>query len=76
MEKLVGKNVTLFCGNYFYTGKLTEVTEKFVTLAQPKIVYETGCFSSEKWEDAQAVCTEELHVMIDSIESFVVLNKK
>ncbi len=50
---LLGKEVTFFCMNYIYAGKLIGVNETCVLLEKPKIVYETGSFSSKDWKDAQ-----------------------
>jgi len=69
MESLMGKQVTLFCMNYIYTGKLIGVDTTCVLLSDPKIVYETGAFIEKNWKDAQAVCPE-LYIQIAAIESF------
>jgi hypothetical protein len=69
LESLMGKQVTLFCMNYIYTGKLIGVNTTCVLLSDPKIVYETGAFSEKNWKDAQAVCPE-LYVQVAAIESF------
>lgn len=66
---LLGKVVTLFCMNYFYTGELAGVNEEFVLLKNPKIIYETGPFSDKSWKDAQPL-PNDIYVMKSSIESF------
>ena len=55
LEALVGQNVTFFCMNYIYTGKLVEVTDVQARLEDAKIVYETGPFDDQNWSDAQNV---------------------
>ena len=69
LESLLGETVTLFCVNYFYTGKLTRVNDTCVLLKDPKIIYETGPFSNAEWEDAQSL-PNDLYVQIAAIESF------
>lgn len=72
LSTLLGKQVTLFCVNYIYTGRLTEVNQYFATLSEPAIVYETGPLNSKKWKDAQNL-PSDWHVQLDSIESFGLL---
>ena len=69
---LLGEVITLFCINYFYTGKLIGVNEDCVLLQDPKIVYETGEFTTKTWSDAQAL-PHDLYVMKAAIESFGVV---
>jgi hypothetical protein len=66
---LMGQVVTLFCGVYIYTGKLVGVNDSFVKLDQPKIVYETGEFTTKTWKDAQAL-PNSWYVQTAAIESF------
>lgn len=75
MENLLGENVTIFCGNYFYTGKLKGVNNDYVLLENPKIVYETGELISKKWSDAQPL-PHDWYVMKHAIESWGVLDKE
>ena len=72
LEGLMGEVVTFFCMNYFYTGKLVGVNDTCVLLESPKIVYETGEWSSKSWKDAQDL-PGNLYVQINSIESFGVM---
>ena len=72
LPKLLGERITLFCMNYFYTGKLIGVNEDCVLLSEPSIVYETGEFTSKTWKDAQAL-PHDLYVMKAAIESFGVI---
>ena len=69
---LLGKNVTLFCANYIYTGNLEGVNDSCVKLTSAKIVYETGAFSDKDWLDAQPL-NNDLYVQIGMIESFTIL---
>jgi hypothetical protein len=73
LEKLIGEKVTLFCMNYFYTGKLIGVNDKYVLLKDPYIIYETGPFDNKNWEDAQKLPKDEWYVMVHSIESFGIM---
>jgi len=72
IESLMGKTVTLFCVNYFYTGKLTGVNDACVLLENPSIVYETGSWADERWQDAQRL-PNEIYIMLSAIESFGVM---
>ena len=71
-EKLMGETVTLFCMNYFYNGKLVGVNDTQVLLQDPKIVYETGEWSKETWQDVQVMGIDELYVRISAVESYAV----
>jgi hypothetical protein len=66
---LMGENVTLFCLNYIYTGKLVGVNDTFVKLEKAAIVYETGSFSDPKFKDAQNL-PNDWYIQVSSIESF------
>ena len=71
-EGLIGlleQNVTLFCANYIYTGKLVGVNDQFVKLDSASIVYETGAFAEKKWKDAQPL-PNSVYVMVSAIEMF------
>jgi hypothetical protein len=70
LESLLGKEVTFFCVNYIYAGKLVGVNSTCVKLENPKIVYETGAFSEENWKDAQALPKQYFYLMLSAVESF------
>ena len=72
LVSLLGKNVTLFCANYIYTGKLIGVNATCVKLSNPSIVYETGDFNSNDWNDAQKL-PNDLYVQLNLMESFTIL---
>ena len=72
LVSLLGETVTFLCMNYFYTGKLVGVNETCVKLENPKIVYETGEWSTKSWKDAQAL-PGDIYVQITSIEAFGIL---
>lgn len=73
LEALIGKKVTLFCANYFYTGKLIGVNQTCVKLGEAAIVYETGSFSDKQYKDEQPLHAKEFYVQISAIEAFGVL---
>lgn len=66
---LMGEEVTLFCLNYIYAGKLVGVNESYVKLEGAKIVYETGSFTEKEWKDAQSL-PHDWYVNLGAIESF------
>lgn len=72
LEKLIGKNITLFCLNYIYTGKLKGVNTSCVLLTEARIVYETGDLTDGKWQDAQPL-PNEWYIQTGAIESFGIL---
>jgi len=72
LEGLMGRTVTLFCLNYFYTGCLVGVNAQFVKLENPSIVYETGAFDKKEWKDAQRL-PHPCYVMLRCVESFMIL---
>jgi hypothetical protein len=67
---LMGKEVTFFCANYIYAGKLVGVNETCVKLENPKIVYETGAFSDKAWKDAQGLPNKFFYIQLSAVESF------
>ena len=70
LESLLGKEVTFFCINYIYAGKLVGVNSDCVKLENPKIVYETGAFNEKNWKDAQALPNKFFYIAKQAIESF------
>ena len=72
LEGLLGDQVTLFCMNYFYTGKLVGVNATCVRLDGPKIVYDTGEWSNKEWSDAQSL-PGSIYIQCSSIEAFGVM---
>lgn len=74
LESLMGKKVTLFCANYFYSGKLIGVNKTCVKLEDAAIVYETGDFKNANYSDEQSLGCKEFYVRVASIESFGVIH--
>ena len=72
LEKLLGERVTVFCGNYIYTGKLMGVNTSCILLHEAAVVYETGAFNTKDWKDAQSL-PGPWYVQMAWIESFGVL---
>ena len=71
---LMGEQVTLFCLNYIYTGKLVGVNDSFIKLENAAIVYETGAFTDSKFKDAQPL-PQDHYIMLSAVESFGLLKK-
>lgn len=67
---LMGQVATFFCLNYIYTGKLIGVNETCIIIEDPKIVYETGDFSTKTWKDAQSLPCKQFYLQTSCIESF------
>ena len=66
---LLNQRITLFCLNYFYTGKLSGVNEDCVLLTEASIVYETGAWTAKDWGNAQKL-PNDIYVMKAAIEAF------
>lgn len=66
---LMGKRVTFFCMNYIYAGTLIGVNETCVLLENPKIVYETGDFSTKTWKDGQKL-PHSIYIQLSAVEAF------
>ncbi len=75
LEALLGEEVTLFCMNYIYHGKLIGVNTTDVILENAFLVYETGAFSEKGFKDAQSIGTE-WRVRTGAIESYGLLELK
>jgi hypothetical protein len=69
---LLGEEVTVFCANYIYAGKLVGVNESYIKLTGAKIVYETGELTTKTWKDAQAL-PKDWYIQTGAIESFGLL---
>ena len=69
----LGKEVTLFCANYFYHGTLAGIDDTTVKLTDAHIVYETGEFTDPEFKDAQRI-SSTWYVKIQAIESFGRIN--
>lgn len=69
LEALLGENVLLMCGCYFYTGKLVGVNDTCVKLDACRLVYETGPWDGKAFKDAQLI-GDGHYVMMQAIESF------
>ena len=72
LELLLGEQVTLFCQNYIYTGKLVGVNDTCVKLQEAAIVYLTEALTDKVWKDARAL-PSQWYVQISAIESFGIL---
>jgi len=68
-EAMLGEKVCICCGVYIYTGVLSGANEDHIELAEPKLVYETGPWTSGEWKDAQDL-PSPWRVMIHGIESW------
>ena len=73
LESLMEQEVTFFCINYIYAGKLVGINTDFVKLENPKIVYETGAFTEKNWKDAQALPNKHFYIARQAIESFGIM---
>jgi hypothetical protein len=72
---LLGKKVILFCMNYFYSGTLEGVNKEDVLIQNPKIVFDTGEYSSKSFSTAEKL-PFSLYVRISAIEAYAETNKE
>lgn len=72
LDSLLGERITIYCMNYFYTGKLVGVNDTCVKLTDAAIVFETGKFNDSEWKDAQDL-PNDWYVQVSAIESFGIL---
>ena len=66
---LMGEEVTVYCANFIYAGKLVGVNDTFIKLSGAKIVYETGEHGTKTWKDAQPL-PKDWYIQTAAIESF------
>jgi hypothetical protein len=71
-ENYINERITLFCANYIYSGRLSKISNGWLTLAEAGIVYETGPFESKEWQDYQAL-PHPIHINVNSVESLMIL---
>jgi len=69
LEKFLGEKIILLCANYFYAGKLVGVNESCVLLEEASIVYETGKWDANSYQDSQRL-PGPWYVQTTMIESF------
>lgn len=67
--RYMGEKVLLLCANYFYTGKLVGVNDTCVMLEEPRLVYDTGAWSTKDYTDAQSL-PSPWYVQVSAVESF------
>jgi len=72
---LINKTVVALCANYIYCGVLVEAAPDRIVLADPSIVYETGSWSAEKWQDAQFLPTPLIYIERTAVESLFELQR-
>ena len=70
LETLLNQQVFLQCVRYIYAGVLVGVNETFVKIENPRVVYETGPWSSKEWKDAQSMGIPALYIQRAAIEAF------
>lgn len=70
LEGLIGKEITVFCANYIYIGKLVGVNTKDIKLENAAIVYETGPLNGNHRKDAQSFGSKYQYIRTNSIESY------
>lgn len=69
LEGLLGERITVFCMNYIYAGKLIGVNGSCILLEDAAVVYETGPFTDEGFNDVQPL-PDQWYVQTSAIESF------
>lgn len=70
LDLLLGERVLILCAGYFYEGLLVGVSETFVKLEDPSIVYSVGAWTDKLYSDIQKLNQKEWYVQRGLIESF------
>lgn len=70
LSALLGQNVVILCAVYIYAGELVGVNDKCIKIKNPKIVYETGRWTSSQWQDAEELPSGYHYIQTSMIESF------
>ena len=71
-EKLLGEKITVFACRYIYAGKLIEVGEDYILLAECVSVFQTGAFEKKEWDEYEKF-PGEFYVQKAAIESYGIL---
>lgn len=74
LESLLGEKIQVWCNRYIYAGVLAGVNAQDILLHDAVVVYQTGAFDADEWEDAQEVGVP-LYVRISFIESYSTVTK-
>ncbi len=69
---LLGKRITVFCLNYFYSGKLEGVNDSVIKLTDASIVFDTGSLSASSFATEEKL-PNDVYINISHIESFMIL---
>lgn len=69
LKEYVGRTVTLYCVNYFYSGPLVDVRDGCAILNPAIIIYNTGDHGAKDWSCARPF-PEQWCVSLDAVESF------
>lgn len=75
LEALLGEQVTFFCLNYIYHGKLIGVNSTDILLEDAYLVFETGSFQEKEFKDTQYIA-KEFRLRVQIIESYGILSLK
>jgi hypothetical protein len=68
----LGKDVTVLCDSYFYTGRLSGVNGTFIELENASIIYETGDWAKAyggKYQRAEKLPCDKLVVLMSKVET-------
>lgn len=75
--EVLGHSLYVLCGSYAYAGRVIGVEkDAFVVLEGAKWVFETGDFSKQTWDSAEAPQSGIWRFAIDKVESFGNLGRK
>jgi len=67
---MMGETVLLICSAYFYHGKVEALSDVEVELSNPGIVYQTGDWADEGFEDKQNL-PGNVFIKLHAVESYV-----
>ena len=72
---LVGKKYLFWCVRYHFYGKVTAVNNKFITLKDAEVIFESGAYENKEPKDGQKL-PKGINIPIQSIETFCQMNWK
>jgi hypothetical protein len=72
-EDLIGKKYLFWCVRYHFFGEVTAVNQKFITLKNAQVIFESGEYENKKPSDGQKL-PKGINIPIQSIEAFCQMN--
>ncbi|MFZ4768550.1 MAG: hypothetical protein ACOYLO_00085 [Ferruginibacter sp.] len=75
LATLLGTMVYCACTSYAYTGKLVGVSNRFIEIENPSIVFLTGAWGNKDWKDVQRLPAKKIVIFKAQIESLFTVSR-